>query len=143
MERTKYSVAKDRLGSAPFVSMVQAAHLRNGNDTTVLRSIDGSRLRGVFRQVQMRARILVVMKIASQSPPQRRLVPHNSENRISILDQLLWRFPRKRFSNLLRRPLFARMPRRVAVHHTAAVMRQDHEDKQHPEGRSRHSEEIH
>jgi hypothetical protein len=39
-----------KLSSAPFVSMVQAAHLRNGNDTTVLRSIDGSRLRGVFRQ---------------------------------------------------------------------------------------------
>ena len=46
----KYGVAKDRLSSAPFVSMVQAAHLRNGNDATVLRSIDGSRLRGVFRQ---------------------------------------------------------------------------------------------
>jgi hypothetical protein len=29
--------------------MVQAAYLRNGNDTTILRSIDGSRLRGVFR----------------------------------------------------------------------------------------------
>jgi hypothetical protein len=42
--------AKDGLSSAPFVSMVQAAHLRNGNDTSVLRSIDGSRLRGVFRQ---------------------------------------------------------------------------------------------
>ena len=41
---------EDRLSSAPFVSMVQAAHLGNGNDTTVLRSIDGSRLRGVFRQ---------------------------------------------------------------------------------------------
>jgi len=44
-------VAKDRLSSAPFVSMVQAAYLRNGNDDiTVLRSIDGSRIRGVFRQ---------------------------------------------------------------------------------------------
>ena len=32
---TKYGVAKGRLSSAPFVSMVQAAHLRNGNDTTV------------------------------------------------------------------------------------------------------------
>ena len=30
--------------------MVQAAHLRNGNDTTVLRSVYGSRLRDVFRQ---------------------------------------------------------------------------------------------
>jgi hypothetical protein len=49
-ERTKYNVAKDRLCSAPFVSMVQTAHLRNANDTTVLRSIDGPRLRGVFRQ---------------------------------------------------------------------------------------------
>ena len=49
-ERTKYDIAKDRLSSAPFVSMVQAAHLRNGNDTTVLRSVNGSRLRGVFRQ---------------------------------------------------------------------------------------------
>jgi hypothetical protein len=42
MERTKYGVAKDRLSSAPFVSMVQAAHLRNGNNTTVLRSIGGA-----------------------------------------------------------------------------------------------------
>jgi len=47
--RARYGVAK-RLSSPPFVSMVQAAHLRNGNDTTVLRSVDGSRLRGVFRQ---------------------------------------------------------------------------------------------
>jgi hypothetical protein len=31
--------------------MVKAAYLRKGNDDiTVLRSIDGSRLRGVFRQ---------------------------------------------------------------------------------------------
>jgi hypothetical protein len=50
IERTKYGVAKDRLSSAPFVSMVQAAHPRDGNDTTVLRSIDGSRLGGVFHQ---------------------------------------------------------------------------------------------
>ena len=35
------------------------------------------------------------------------------------------------------------MIRHVEVHHPAAVMRQDDEDKQHPEGRSRHSEEIH
>jgi hypothetical protein len=48
-ERTKYDVVK-RLSSVPFISMVQAAHLGNGNDTTVLRSIYGSRLRGVFRQ---------------------------------------------------------------------------------------------
>jgi hypothetical protein len=47
-ERTTHNVAKDRLSSATFVSVVQAAYLRNGNDTTVLRSIDGSRLRGVF-----------------------------------------------------------------------------------------------
>ena len=47
---TQYRVAKDLLSSAPFVSMVQAAYLRNGNDTTILRPIDGSRLRGVFRQ---------------------------------------------------------------------------------------------
>src|SRR6266852_9522242 len=122
----------------------------------------------------MRARPLVVMKTASQSPPQRRLVPHNdviqalaanrsdqsfyiwilprrsrrrdhffdphalregnqfsSENRISIPDQILRRFPWKRFSNLLRRPLFARMIRHTAVHHTA-VMRQDYEDTGHP-----------
>src|SRR6266849_6316749 len=134
----------------------------------------------------MRARPRVVMEIASQNPPQRRLVPYNdviqalaanrsdqsfyiwilprrsrrrdhffdphalregnpfsSENRISIPDQILRRFPWKRFSNLLRRPLFARMIRHTAVHHTAAVMRQDDENKQHPEGRSRHSEEIH
>src|SRR2546426_11080377 len=49
-ERTKYDVAKDRLSSAPLVSMVQAAHLRNGHDATVLRSVYGSRVRGVFRQ---------------------------------------------------------------------------------------------
>jgi hypothetical protein len=46
----KDGVTKDLLGSASFVSMVQAAYLRNGNDTTVLRSVYGSRLRGVFRQ---------------------------------------------------------------------------------------------
>jgi integrase len=66
-----------------------------------------------------------------------------SENRIPISDQILWRFPWKGFSQLLRRPLFTRMIRHIEVHHTAAVMRQDDEDKQHPEGRSRHSEEIH
>ena len=45
--RAKYGVAKDRLSSAPFVSMVQAAHLSNDNDTTVLRSVYASRHRGV------------------------------------------------------------------------------------------------
>jgi hypothetical protein len=60
-----------------------------------------------------------------------------------IANQILWRFPGKRFSNLLRRPLFARMIRHIEVHHTAAVMRQDDENKQHSEGRSRHSKEIH
>jgi len=49
-ERIKYGCREDQLSSAPFVSMVQAAHLRDGNDTTVLRSVYGSRLRGVFRQ---------------------------------------------------------------------------------------------
>src|SRR5215467_7539081 len=134
----------------------------------------------------MRTRLLVVLKIASQNPPQRPLVPHHdviqalapnrsdqsfhigilprrsrrrhhffdphvlregdefsSENRISIPDQIPWRFPWKRFSNLLRRPLFARMIRHVEVQHTAAIMRQDDENKQYPEGRSRHSEENH
>src|SRR5262249_38773308 len=95
----------------------------------------------------MRARLLVVMEIASQNPAQRGLVPHNdviqalapnrsdqsfyiwilprrswsrdhffdpqalgegnqcsSENRISIPHQILWCFPGKGFSNLLRRP---------------------------------------
>jgi hypothetical protein len=52
----------------------------------------------------------------------------SSENRIAILDQILWRFPRERFSNLLRRPLFARMIRYIEVHHPAAVMRQDDEN---------------
>src|SRR5262249_600227 len=65
------------------------------------------------------------------------------ENRISIPNQVLWRFPGKRFSHLLRRPLLARMIRHVEVQHTAAIMRQDNENKQYPEGRSRHSEEIH
>jgi len=67
----------------------------------------------------------------------------SSENRISIPNQVLWCFPWKGFSNLLRRPLFARMIRHIELHHTAAVMRQDDENEQHPEGRSRHSKEIH
>ena len=50
MERAQYGVAKDLLSSATFVSMVQATYLRNRHDTTLLRSIDGSRLRRVFRQ---------------------------------------------------------------------------------------------
>jgi hypothetical protein len=45
----KYRVAK-RLSSAPSVSMVQAAHLGNRNDTTFLRSVNSARLRGVFLQ---------------------------------------------------------------------------------------------
>jgi hypothetical protein len=77
MEGSQYGVAKDLLSSATFVSMVQAACLGNGNYTTLLRPIDGSRLRGVFRQSQMRARLIVVLNVASQNPPQRRLVPHN------------------------------------------------------------------
>ncbi len=64
------------------------------------------------------------------------------ENRIPIPNQILWRFPWQRFSNLLCRPLFARMIRHVEVHHTAAVMRQDDENKQHAEGRGRHGKEI-
>src|SRR5215467_15506542 len=58
----------------------------------------------------------------------------SSENRISIPNQILWRFPGKGFSNLLRRPLFARMIRQIEVQHTAAIMRQDDENKQYPEG---------
>ena len=50
MERAQYGVAEDPLSSATFVSMVQATYLRNRNDTTLLRSIHGSRLRRVFRQ---------------------------------------------------------------------------------------------
>ncbi len=49
-KRTKYSGAKDRLSCVSFASMVQAAHLMNGNDTTVRRSVCGSRLRGASRQ---------------------------------------------------------------------------------------------
>ena len=49
-QRTKYSVAKDRLSSASFVSMVQAAHLRNGNDTTVLWLVHRSGHRRIFGQ---------------------------------------------------------------------------------------------
>ena len=55
----------------------------------------------------------------------------SSENRISIPNQILWRFPGKCFSYLLRRPLLARVIRHIEVHHTAAVMRQDDENKQH------------
>ena len=46
--RARYGATK-RLSRAPFVSMVQATHLRNRNDTTVLRSVYGSRLRRIFR----------------------------------------------------------------------------------------------
>ena len=46
--RARYGATK-RLSRAPFVSMVQATHLRNRNDTTVLRSVYGSRLRGILR----------------------------------------------------------------------------------------------
>jgi hypothetical protein len=46
--RARYGATK-RLSRAPFVSMVQATRLRNRNDTTVLRSVYGSRLRGIFR----------------------------------------------------------------------------------------------
>jgi len=45
--QNKDGIAK-RLSGAPFVSMVQATHLSNGNDTTVLRSVYGSRHRGVL-----------------------------------------------------------------------------------------------
>src|SRR5207302_9601450 len=133
----------------------------------------------------MRARFLV-MKIASQSPPQQLLVPHNDVIQALAANRSdqsfhIWILPRHRgdvttssipmlfvratnspptIASLSRiryfgashgnasricccRPLCARMIRHVEVHHTAAVMRQDDEDKQRPEGRSRHSEEIH
>ncbi len=35
------------------------------------------------------------------------------------------------------------MIRHIEVHHTAAVMRQDDENKQYAKGRSRHNKEIH
>src|SRR5579864_2906757 len=68
---------KARLGGASLVSMMQAAHLRNLHNKTVLRLVDGSRLRRTFGQCQMRARFAVVMKVASEGLPQRPLVPHN------------------------------------------------------------------
>src|SRR5262249_60902189 len=51
--------------------------------------------------------------------------------------------PRERLLESAAPSLFARMIRHIEVQHTAAVMRQDDENKQHPERRSRHSEEIH
>jgi hypothetical protein len=84
----------------------------------------------------MGARLLVVMEIASQNPPQRRLVAHHdvieasrridpisrphalhegnhcsSENRISIPPPILGRFPGNGFSNLLRSVLQLAVPR--------------------------------
>ena len=66
-----------RLGGASLVSMMKSAHLRNFHNKTVLRFVDGSRLRRIFGQGQMRARFAVVMKVASEGLPQRPLVPHN------------------------------------------------------------------
>ena len=53
---------------------------------------------------------------------------------ISITDQIPRRLvPRKRFSNLLRGPLFGRAFRHIKVHHTPSVMGENDEDEQHPE----------
>ena len=52
--------------------------------------------------------------------------------------------PRERLlESAARSTLFARMIRHIEVQHTAAIMRQDDENKQYPEGRRRHSEKIH
>jgi hypothetical protein len=53
--RTKLSPGKQteeqaRLGGASLVSMMKSAHLRNFHNKTVLRLVDGSRLRRIFGQ---------------------------------------------------------------------------------------------
>src|SRR5207302_7498494 len=58
----------------------------------------------------------------------------SSEDCISIPDPIPRRLvPRKRFSNLLRGPLFGRVFRHIKVHHTPSVMGENDEDEQHPE----------
>src|SRR5438132_538224 len=49
---------------------------------------------------------------------------------------------RKCFDDLLRRPFCGRMIRHIEMHHTATLMRKDHEDKQHFQLQCRHREEV-
>jgi len=62
---------------------------------------------------------------------------------ITVPEQIPGRFvPGKRLHYLLRRPLGGRMLGDVAVHHTSALMREDHEHEEHLERDGRHGEEI-
>ena len=44
------TLPKTRLGGASLISMMKSAHLRNFHNKTVLRLVDGSRLRRIFGQ---------------------------------------------------------------------------------------------
>src|SRR5207253_3272690 len=68
----------------------------------------------------------------------------SSEDCISIPDPIPRRLvPRKRFSNLLRGPLFGRVFRHIKVHDSPSVMGENDEDEQHSEPSSRHGKEVH
>ena len=56
------------LSSLSPVAMVQADDLRNGYDAALLRRFHGSRFWRILGQRQVRARVLVVSKIALQNP---------------------------------------------------------------------------
>ena len=64
-------------------------------------------------------------------------------DRISIAPQVSgYLVPGKRLSQLLHSPLLARVFGHLEVHHTPSPMRQDNEDKQHPEGCRGHRKKV-
>jgi hypothetical protein len=62
---------------------------------------------------------------------------------VTVVEQIPRRFiPGKRFHHLLRRPWRRRVFRNVEMHDPSPFVGENHKHKQHPEGRSRHREEI-
>jgi hypothetical protein len=65
------------LGGEALVAMVKPADLRNRDDLAAVRLLDGSSIRAVFVERQMRTGALVVVDIRGKNAAQMALVDHN------------------------------------------------------------------
>jgi hypothetical protein len=64
-------------GSTPLVTVVKAAHLRDGDDRTAVSSLHGPGFRRIFAQRQVRPRLVIIRHERFHMPVQRRFAEHN------------------------------------------------------------------
>jgi len=65
-----HAISRRELGCQPFVTMVKAAHLLDGDHLGPILRLDGARVGTVLLQGKMGPRPMVVVSIRGQYPPQ-------------------------------------------------------------------------